>query len=198
MPERFSTRYGYEQWLKNHVLPRWKDAPITDLQARPVELWLLSLKLSPKSRAAIRGLLHILWDFAMWRGDIPTQRNPIELVTIKGATKRTSQPRSLTVEEFQKFIEHLEEPFHTIALLCVCLGLRISEGLALKWSDVSWLDGRLKVERAIVRQRVGEVKTAGSRKCLSVSGICSMCSKAGGGPRNSRLMTIGCLPALQS
>jgi len=94
----------------------------------------------------------------------------MELVTIKGATKRTIQPRSLTVEEFQKFTQHLGEPFRTMALLCVCLGLRISECLALKWSDVDWLNGKLQVERGIVRQHVGEVKTAGSRKCLSISG----------------------------
>jgi len=60
----------------------------------------------------------------------------MELVTIKGATKRTKQPRSLTVEEFQKFVQHLEDPFRTIALICVCFGLRISECLALRWSDV--------------------------------------------------------------
>ena len=29
----------------------------------------------------------------MLRSDVPTQRNPIELVTIKGATKRKRQPR---------------------------------------------------------------------------------------------------------
>ena len=136
MPQRFSTKYGYEAWLNNHILPRWAECQITDMQARPVELWLHSLMLAPKSRVAIRGVISILWDFAMWRGDIPTQRNPMELVTIKGATKRTKQPRSLTVEEFQKFVQHLEDPFRTIALICVCFGLRISECLALRWSDV--------------------------------------------------------------
>src|ERR1039458_3705926 len=29
----------------------------------------------------------------MWRGDVPMQRNPMELVTIKGASKRIRQPR---------------------------------------------------------------------------------------------------------
>ena len=48
------------------------------------------------------GLIRALWDFAMWRGDVPTQRNPMELVTIKGATRRVRRPRSLTVEEFQQ------------------------------------------------------------------------------------------------
>jgi hypothetical protein len=40
----------------------------------------------------------------MWRGDVPTQRNPMESVTIKGGSKRTSKPRSLTVDEFQRFV----------------------------------------------------------------------------------------------
>jgi len=99
----------------------------------------------------------------MWRGDVPTQRNPMELVTIRGATKRKRNPRSLTVEEFRLFAQNLVEPFRTIALLCVCLGLRISECLALRWSDVDWLNGKLRVERGIVCQQVDEVKTAESR-----------------------------------
>jgi hypothetical protein len=31
------------------------------------------------------------------------------------------------VEEFRKLLEHMEEPFCTMALTCVCFGLRISE-----------------------------------------------------------------------
>jgi integrase len=167
MPTRYSSRRSYSAWLRNHIVLKWGACEITAVQARPVELWLESLTLAPKSKTAIRGLLRILWDFAMWRGDVPTQRNPMELVTIKGASKRMSKPRSLTVEEFQRFIVHLGEPFRTIALVCVSLGLRISEALALKWGDVNWLEGKLKVERGIVRQRVGEVKTTESRKQMT-------------------------------
>ena len=169
MPKRIDTRRAYEVWLSNHIVPKWGQCSLSDAQARPVELWLDSLTLAPKSKAHIRGLLSVLWDYAMWRGDVPTQRNPMELVTIKGATKRTRQPRSLTVEEFQGFARHLPEPFRTMALLCVCLGLRISECLALKWADVDWLDSRIRVERGIVCQQVDEVKTAESRKTLTVS-----------------------------
>jgi integrase len=104
----------------------------------------------------------------MWRGDVLTQRNPMELVTVKGATKRKRQPRSLTVDEFRSFAENLEEPFRTIARLCVCLGLRISECLALKWSDVDWLNSKLRVERGIVCQNVDDVKSEESRKQLTI------------------------------
>jgi integrase len=92
----------------------------------------------------------------------------MELVTVKNGTKRRRQPRSLTVEEFQKLVGKLEEPVRTIALVCVCFGLRISECLAIKWADVDWLNAKLRVERAIVRQRVGDVKTVYSGRLMSI------------------------------
>ena len=170
MPTRYSTRRSYNASLSNHIIPKFGQCAISDVQARPAELWLESLSLTPRSRAAVRGLLRILWDYAMWSNSVPTQRNPMELVTIKGASKRTSKPRSLTVEEFQRFVQHLGEPFHTVSLVCVCFGLRISEALALRWSDLDWLNGTLSVQRGIVRQRVDDVKTETSHKAITVTG----------------------------
>ena len=62
----------------------------------------------------------------------------------------------------------LEDPFRTISLVCVCFGLRISECLALKWSDVDWLNGKLSIERGIVRQRVDDLKTIYSGRKMSI------------------------------
>lgn len=168
MPKRYSTSRSYGAWFRNRILPQWGDHPITDLQARPVELWLQPLPLAGRSKSSIRGLLSILWDYAMWRGDVSTQRNPMELVSIKGATKRKRRPRSLTVGEFQKFIQHLADPFRTIALVCVCFGLRISECLGLKWSDIDWLSCTLNIERGIVRQRVDDVKSVNSGRKMTI------------------------------
>ena len=97
------------------------------------------------------------------------QVNPITLVTVKGASKRVRQPRSLTVEQFRLLVSHLREPFNTLALMCVCFGLRISEALALKWADIDWLNRTLRVERGIVQQIVDDVKTDDSRKTLTIS-----------------------------
>lgn len=169
MPRREDTRRAYEMWFKNHIIPKWGEEPLSAVQARPVELWLASLDLSPKSRSHIRGLLSTLWEYAMWRGHLPVQRNPLELVTVPGASKRKRKPRSLTVDEFQKLVPHLHEPFKTIALVCVAFGLRISEALALKWRDVDWLTARLTVERGIVRQIVDEVKTENSDTAMNIA-----------------------------
>ena len=168
MPDRTSTRRGYEAWITGHVLPVWSAQPITAVQPRPVELWLQGLTLAPKSKAHIRGILRSLWEFAMWRGDVSAVRNPMELVRLSGANRPVKPRRFLTVEEFQVFRRHLREPNSTIALLCVCLGLRISECLALKWSDIDWLAYTLSVERGIVRQIVADTKTPESRKSIAL------------------------------
>jgi len=125
MPQRYTTRRSYDAWFRNHIIPRWGNCVLVELQARVVELWLDSLSLSGRSKSSLRGLLSALWDYAQWRGDVSIQRNPMELVAIKGASRRIHKPHILTAEEFQKLLEHLREPFRTIALVSVCFGLRI-------------------------------------------------------------------------
>src|SRR5262249_39228461 len=127
-----------------------------------------SLPLAPKTRGHIRELLHHLVEYAMWSGAIPVGTNPISLVRVRGSSKRRKQPLCLTVNEFQHLSSHLTEPFRTMALVQVCLGLRVSELLALRWKDVDWIGSRLNVEHGIVNQLLDSVKTEESRKAMSL------------------------------
>jgi integrase len=95
MPTRLDTNRGYESWIRVHILPKWGQNLITDLQARPVEMWLESLALAPKSRTHIRGILSSLWNFAMWKQDIPLQVNPMSLVTVKGRVQENTTAAQL-------------------------------------------------------------------------------------------------------
>jgi integrase len=169
MPSRQSTARVYRSFLNNHVLPKWADTRIQDVQPRPVELWLRELPLSPKSKTHVRSLMHGLVEFAMWSGLLDISRNPISLVQNIGATRRVRKARSLTAEQFHALLNELHEPFATMALLCVCLGLRISEALALRWADVDWLGSRLSVRRGIVEQVVADVKTEGSARTFNLT-----------------------------
>jgi integrase len=169
MPARFSTAYTYRSFLKNHVIPRWGNTPIKDVQPRPVELWLRELPLSPKSKTHVRSLLHSLIEFAMFAGILEIGRNPISLVRNRGASKRVRKARSLTIDQFRALLAQLREPFTTIALVCSCLGLRISEALALRWSDIDWLGSKLSVRRGIVQQHVDDCKTEGSAKTFTIA-----------------------------
>lgn len=169
MPSRHSTARVYRSFLNNHILPKWGDTLIHDVQPRPVELWLRELTLSPKSKTHVRSLMHGLVEFAMWAGLLEMNRNPMSLVQNRGATRKVRKARSLTVEQFRALLSALHEPFATMALLCVCLGLRISEALALRWSDVDWLDSCLSIRRGIVERVVDDVKTEGSAKTFNLA-----------------------------
>ncbi len=169
MPTHYETARVYRSFLKCHVLPRWGATLIQDVQPRPVELWLKELPLAPKSKTHVRSLMHSVVEYAMWAGKLKLGRNPMALVQNKGAGQKVRQPRSLTAEQFQALLSELREPFVTISLVSLCLGLRIGEALALRWSDVDWLGSTVQVQRGIVNQRVGEVKTAGSRRRLELS-----------------------------
>jgi len=170
MPSRQSTVRVYRSFLNNHVLPKWADTRIQDVQPRPVELWLRELPLSPKSKTHVRSLMHGLVEFAMWSGLLDISRNPVSLVRNIGATRKVRKARSLTAEQFHALLEELQEPFGTMALLSVCLGLRFSEALALRWGDVDWLGSSLSIRRGIVNQIVGDVKTQGSAKTFHLAG----------------------------
>jgi len=152
MPSRQSTARVYRSFLNNHVLPKWADTRIQEVQPRPLNCGSRELPLSPKSKTHVRSLMHGLVEFAMWSGLLDISRNPISLVQNIGATRRVRKARSLTAEQFQALLKELHEPFATMALLCVCLGLRISEALALRWADVGLARLPLSVRRGIVEQ----------------------------------------------
>ena len=99
------------------------------------------------------------------------QPRPVELwlrqleLSPKSKTQaRVRKARSLAVDQFHALLGELHEPFATMALLCGCMGLRISEALILRWDDVDRLQSRVSIRRGIVQQHVDECKTEGSAK----------------------------------
>jgi integrase len=74
----------------------------------------------------------------------------------------------MTIEEFHHLSAILTEPYRTMAIVGVCLGLRWSELVGLKWQDIDWLNGKLRLQRAVVKQIEDEVKTVHSSKPLAL------------------------------
>ena len=50
-------------------------------------------------------------------------------------------------------------------------GLRVSEALGLKWCDVDFLGAQILLNRAIVHQHPGEMKTEASQKPVPMDGV---------------------------
>ena len=167
MPRRFSTRHTYQAYIQNHIVPQWRQLEITKMTPEAIQMWLNgatrkdnSQALSGKTKGHIKGLMHILFDRAMFWGYFPIARNPMELVRVKGGTRRISRPQVLSPQQFQLLMCSIEEEHvRLVIMISMCLGLRFSEVLALKWLDIDWEQQTIYVRRAIVLGRVDETKT---------------------------------------
>jgi len=156
----FSTRSGYECYLKNWILPRWGNVRLAQVTPVAMEEWLDSIKRAKATRAKIRNLMSALFHHAMryeW-----VDRNPIKLV--RQSAKRERVPDVLELSELQLLLSRLELRERTLVLLDAATGLRVSELLALRWEDVDFKALELRVIRAIWHQVIGECKTEASAK----------------------------------
>jgi integrase len=155
----YSTASGYLSYIRNYIRPRWGDTLLTKMRPMLVHEWLRGLDLAPKSKGHLKSLMHRLYEKAMLWELVDVQRNPMQLVEIRGISKRTKKPLVLTVEQQIGVLNHLAEPFRTMVLVAECLGLRVSEVLALQWGDIHVEDLTIRVSRKVVAGRVSKVKT---------------------------------------
>jgi len=157
---KYSTTTGYLSVIKQHLRPKWGEVQLTDIKPLAVQEWLRQLNLSRKTKQNIKAVFHRMVELAMLWELTPAQRNPLSLVEIKGGSSRPRQKKSIiTPEQFQQICERLDEPFRTMVVIAMCLGLRVSEILALKWSDFDFEEGTLMITRGTVHARIGRVKT---------------------------------------
>jgi len=105
-----------------------------------VKLWLDSLRVGQASKARIRNMISILLDRAMLWEYMNIDRNPMQLVKIKGSSKRLRLIVVINPEECKAIMRFLPEPYSLMVLICACLGLSVSEMLGLQWDDINWID----------------------------------------------------------
>lgn len=132
---RHSTQTTNRSLLDLHIKPRWAEARLSDVTAMAVKKWLDSLPFGAASKARARNMMSRLLDLAMLWEYVPVTRNPMELVRVKGSTKRLKAVSTITPEQFRALVAALPEPYSLMVLLSGCLGLRVSETLGLKWRD---------------------------------------------------------------
>ena len=168
LPARYSTQKSYLSNIKLHIRPRWGEYLLGQIRPMAVEGWLKNMDMAPKTKAHIRGVMHLIYECAARWELFNERRNPIEMVRVKDCTKRRKRPVILTVEAFDAIVAELKEPFRTMVIVAQCLGLRVSEIAALQWEDFDFEGQLLLVQRSIVNGRVDDVKTEYSRDHVPV------------------------------
>lgn len=109
--------------------------------------------------------MHTLFNAAL-RWEL-CDKNPVDLV--RQSAKRMKTPNALQPEEFQALIAQLSEPYRTMVVMAGCLGLRVSELVALKWEDIDFLAMTVNIKRSFVRGEINPTKTNASEGTLPMN-----------------------------
>ena len=155
----YSTASSYLSMLDVHIRPRWGKCSIPEVKPAKVQEWLRSLDAAPKTKGHIKALMHRLFEKAMLWELVPVERNPMDLVEVKGISRRAKKPLVLEADQSLTLVSFIPEPYRTMVLVAICTGLRVSEILALRWSRIDFDRLTMRVKIGAVNGRTGPVKT---------------------------------------
>ncbi len=141
------TKTDYDRFLKDTKLSSTAITKITPLIIENfIHNAIIDFKLHEQGCKNLKGLLNGIFKYAVKKGYLA--KNPIELVEISTSniqrTKRRSKEEDIfTLEErnlikatIKSDMEHYKDSAPYAILLCFQLALRVSELVALKWSDI--------------------------------------------------------------
>jgi integrase len=181
-PRKPSTVENVESEVRCHLAPFFGDRPVDRIDADDVAdlISVLEVKgLAPKTIRNVVGTLSALFNFAK----APRRRwaafNPCDGAELPEITE-TDEIRFLTMPELDRLIDHArrgmyQEIDRVLYRVAAMTGLRLGELLALRWRDVDWIAGVIRVRRNYVRGRYGTPKSRRSSRAVP------MADEVGGG-----------------
>jgi integrase len=129
--------------------------------------------LSPKSIRNVIGTLSALFNFAKAPRRRWASTNPCDGAELP-ALPEADEVRFLTRPELRKLIGHARKGMYqeldrVLYLVAAMTGLRLGELLALRWRDVDWVAGVIRVRRNYVRGRYGTPKSRRSSRAVPMA-----------------------------
>lgn len=170
-----STVEAYRSWSRAHFEPFFGSATIDKIDRRLIEAFNTDLArkgLSPKSRRNALGILHSVFDYAVREGW--AIRNPVKEVEQPKVDASDPDIHFLEVEEVEALLRavpdddlgHVERVMYLTAAMT---GMRQGELLALRWLDIDWTAGRIRVRRNYVRGEFGTPKSKRSSRSVPLA-----------------------------
>lgn len=162
----------YRQRLAQHILPAFGSRPVTDIALADVRRLVDRLGvagLAPSTVTGIVGILSGLFRFGIKSGLL--ERNCVRDLDRddRPGVARLTEPRYLTDDELARLLNGLSDTFRPVVAVCTFAGLRISEALGLRWSDVDLKAGTLTVSGQLgAKGQLVPAKTVASEDTLTM------------------------------
>lgn len=140
------TLAGYESAIRAHVLPRWGSTALGDVTLADLQRW-VDTGFPGRPGAAEKAFKTFR---QVWRWAVRMRGLRLWDVTqgVELPRKPAYRPRSLTAAELSRLLRGIVgEEWEAVVLLQATLGLRRCEACGLRWEDVDWRSGAVRVER---------------------------------------------------
>jgi integrase len=168
IPKAHSTVTTYRRYLKRHILPRWAAVRASEMEPVAVQQWLRQLgrerTLSNGSLVKIRNIMLVVFKHGQRYGLLPRSPEANPLLFVRQSCVSDFEPVVLTLAQCGEILKNLSNMHRVLVLADAATGLRISEILALRWSDLDWQNSSIRVSRAYVYGRFGPPKSKASKK----------------------------------
>lgn len=165
-----STLHGYRKIVNNILKPKWGPLMIADVTPVALRTWISSMDCTAKTARNNIGPLHSIFEDALNDGLI--EANPLDrlaLNKILTKTKRKSQYEvdPFSLQEITAILDACDGPARNVFQFAFWSGLRTSELIGLRWKDVDFKAGLIRVRQAVVVRETKSTKTlAGLRDVL--------------------------------
>jgi integrase len=159
-PKSANTIPIVEHYVRDYLIKRFGEQIAEDIKPLEIQKWLKSLNevngLAWTTIAKIRGLMHRIYKIGILHEHVA--KNPV--LHVETRSKSTYRAIIITPAQTVAILKSLLSPLHcTLVLTCAATALRSSEILALRWSDVLWDEGRIRISKRWAKGEDGQTKT---------------------------------------
>ena len=162
-PKSVNTIPIVEHYVRDYLIARWGNKLAGDISPLDIQRWLKSLHvangLAWTTVSKIRGIMHRVYKIGILHERV--DKNPVEHVETR--SQSLYKAVVITPQQTLAILNMLTNPLHyTLVLTCAATALRASEIVSLRWSDILWNDGQIRISKRWAKGEDGETKTAAS------------------------------------
>jgi len=150
-----STLREYRGSMNYHILPKLGNMPIKELGYLEIKRFIAGLSCSGKRLKNVLVPMREVFKFSQLCEVI--DKNPMALIQSPKVEKPDIHP--LSMEEINLFLEHVSGRYKDFFIVAFFTGMRFGEMSALKWKNVDFKLGVIKVRETRVRGEEGRPKT---------------------------------------
>jgi integrase len=162
-PKSANTISHVEHIVRAYLVPRFGNEIADDIKPLDIQRWFKSLRetdgLAWTTIAKMRGVMSRIYKVGILHEHVA--KNPVRHVETR--SKTDYKAIVITPAQTLAILKALPSPLHfTLVLTCAATALRASEMLALRWRDVLWNEGRIRISKRWSQGKEGATKTEAS------------------------------------